>query len=707
MKLFSFFSKQPKKALNKKANPRVITYHFSSFAEELIQKTVQSLRSYGQAAVKNSTSIQNYQQFEQGSTYHIKQALNVLNRFFGEIYSQVLNTAQKALYDAKNFLAQKAALTEQEKQVFKTTARNLAAERRLKLDKYTGLLTQASSRFSVIQADIQRIVEQLPLKLHTERRYVSQRLFIILGILICLLGESMNTFTAFQVLKAPPIVEIPLVVSLTLSSFIFGKIMVVLLKYSSFSTDDEMGFYDSLAGFVLIVGISIGVFTGQLRIDYLEATGTEVSWMVRAFLYLVGVFLFMSSTALTCLLSFHKGEVKNYYARLLVLEKRYARKIAKYSKQIRAIKLDYLEQYHCCKTEHLEKLHFLEEGQYQEYLDKVKEDNDVLNSVLSFSRQYKEQLIHTCLNSILEFRGLAEVKFEEEYPENNLSIPIVDLPDYQLPFEKVESPITPESETITKNQHIMKNNKNAFNNILQPITLWVTALTTALFSLTGCSSVEPQDNVVIHLLDKTAYSNEQYRVTSDDVLEMAGLHQSEYHGLEYHATTVSDLSLSQEYQAILPMVESPLLANSVVRKEEVEAFRTQLSDVLDVLYPDDSVTRYPKTELFSPMKRILNQFRKDDRNITLLLQSDLLENSSNLNFYQAAQQKNSPEEFSSQLAGVLPINLSQEEKPKNIKVIVLYQPTKENDELFQFAYYVFHTVLEEKHGISVELKANL
>lgn len=255
--------------------------------------------------------------------------------------------------------------------------------------------------------------------------------------------------------------------------------------------------------------------------------------------------------------------------------------------------------------------------------------------------------------------------------------------------------------------------KTQNNGVALLKTLVITAFS---FSLTACdqatvieskavenaeSEIVQNETLILHFIDHTVVGSDdgQYRVNSSDISALSGMDMERTNGVEYMGIPINNLTLNPVFPCKLA-AENSLLNNEIERKEQVQNFQDSLAKTLDKVYPTND-SCYKSTSLFLPFARRLSNYHNDQRKKVVIIQSDLLENTTQLSLVKSGYLLRDTERLKLKLEKIHPLPNMQ-----GIEVIFLFQPKAENNELFESSVKFFTEWFRER-GATTSIRVNL
>jgi hypothetical protein len=188
-----------------------------------------------------------------------------------------------------------------------------------------------------------------------------------------------------------------------------------------------------------------------------------------------------------------------------------------------------------------------------------------------------------------------------------------------------------------------------------------------------------------------------------DILSLFELDKDKWSGAKFRYMGINDVSYNHVLQAEIA-AEDKWFGNELERDRDIKSFKAKVQQILEDTL-EEKIGR-GVSSIFSPAARELNAMSKSSsQKRILLLFSDLMENTAEVNFY-------NPQTLSSIKRNPKKIQALLEQQVKleplnDIEVYIIYQPqaTKTNRE-FQIVSEFYKNILESK-GAKVFIGANL
>ena len=680
---------------------RGVARKFQSFSHRTVEQHIeQSTREVQQAAIEtvgSCESISNYLTKEEGLLAKCEASLCKLNRSLDATTAETVNAFDKAQLAVDTY--EQAELPQHlshEKAQYQAKVQQLVQKRNIELHPLYVERARTKKRLAEAEANTANLTDQLPKGVATDKNYLLWDVLIIVGMIFLLVGEGASILSALEILRNSVLMELGVTISLILGTLTFSKVCVYGFKRSTMfdsknEGDEQAEIWDGIWVLSGMLGVAIGIFVGNLRIKYLLATGLELSWLTKAGLYALGIIFFAANTFLYGLYSGKSFTVKRLYSNQVKLEKRNRKNLARIVKKIGSIKSFYLIAYKELQDDYLLRKEHFQLYKPQQLQETLQTTNDTMNLVLSVSRNYKTQLAKELTAILQNTRATVEVKTNTQgYSWKSIEFVIPER-TYAFPF--LTTPVVPFINNH-KNNHIMK-------TLVQPLIV----LFVSTFLLISCGGnhshqfAQGNEHRIVHIVDHTIQdSGNAYHLSSQQIFDYVGLENNPNNGFNYIGTSINDVSVSPEHTVHLASVNG-LLTNALNRRELLQSTQKQLENILGKLYPKQ-LKHYTQTSFFAPLKRYFDELSRENTPTTILLQSDLLNNTEELSVYHNLD----PDEYTAKVKGLVPDSLFC-----TLDVVVLYQPkTSAEDRLFRNVYYLFKTTLESQHSnIHVSLKANL
>lgn len=559
---------------------------------------------------------------------------------------------------------------------------------------------------------LQALSQQLPHGIDHRKGYSRTRFWLMLGIVVASACEGVVVFNSLKVLRAALWLEAITAVGISVGLFALSKGIVYLASKANYLlwrvleqphqedqiTPDqiEMGWYDIGTAYLTLFGLLFTTLLGAMRVQYLSETGVDLSWMSAIFTYLVGPFMFVVTIVLSMMLSNPAGGVKAYYTQVLRQFQRIERKIQRLHQKLVKKRTGYVADTTAIQHAYQDAYQSRIDDRQESLRDTLLTQTNSQNATLVLSRQAKLQLLHQLQALLWMSRGLMEAKTNNpgyQWPKLNLPDLLAE-PNYQRPFAAAMKPNSNHtSMKTTASKTVQRNGATLIKTLFIVLALGL--------GLGACApQTPPTETLVLHVVDHTAYNDQQPQVTSVDIEALVGLDRQPTEGIEYIATTINDLSLNQVARCGLPM-ESGTLYNDLERADEVQNFREIIQPILTDLYvrPD---TNFESTRLYVPLAELLTSYADDPRPKIVILQSDMIQNTDQLSFVgQEPALSEQPTEITAQLEALhaLPALAGYD-------IRIVYQPDTENDRLFAASARLFSDLFRE-HGATVSIQANL
>lgn len=227
-----------------------------------------------------------------------------------------------------------------------------------------------------------------------------------------------------------------------------------------------------------------------------------------------------------------------------------------------------------------------------------------------------------------------------------------------------------------------------------------------IVALAACGAAQKtyHSSVVTVMVDNTSASKARYDILSKDGLwETFGGSDSVYG--KFNWTYVTDVSFNTENSLELrPAKENE---NSLEIKVSRRKFLKKLTDSTSLYHKFlDSCAGTPHSSIYEPVCRALTELVKTGtEKKTLIILSDMIENSSYANFYHLPMKKGTIDTDAT-IALLEKSGAVMPDGDSNLRVIILYQPTAKTDETFSNCMRVWGKLFNSHH-ISYEVRANL
>jgi len=179
--------------------------------------------------------------------------------------------------------------------------------------------------------------------------------------------------------------------------------------------------------------------------------------------------------------------------------------------------------------------------------------------------------------------------------------------------------------------------------------------------------------------------------------------ENKWNGAIFHFTDVTNVSYNQEKSAKLE-ARNEWLSNELDRNKEIAKFKNEVSGI--IAYYKKVTIGKDNSSVYVPIARELNRLHesKADKKI-LLLYSDLMENTSEMSFYDKRNLKllkTNPVAISKYFEAQIPLQCLQ-----GINIYIIFQPNGiEEDGQFKIVSEFYKKMFEAK-GAVVQIVANL
>lgn len=215
------------------------------------------------------------------------------------------------------------------------------------------------------------------------------------------------------------------------------------------------------------------------------------------------------------------------------------------------------------------------------------------------------------------------------------------------------------------------------------------------------SELLQKETLLLHFVDHTVVgqNNGQYRLNYSDLSSLSSMELDRTNGLEYIGIPINNITLNPIFRCKIA-AENSLLNNEIERKEILQSFQDSLTKTLAQIYPTND-SCYKSTSFYLPFARTINNYRNDPRKKIVIIQSDLLENTTQLSLI--------TDEYLFRHSHKLRQKFEQIHDLPNMRdfeIILLFQPKAENNQLFESAVDFFTEWFEES-GATVKVQASL
>lgn len=240
---------------------------------------------------------------------------------------------------------------------------------------------------------------------------------------------------------------------------------------------------------------------------------------------------------------------------------------------------------------------------------------------------------------------------------------------------------------------------------MKPTTIFATVATAliGIIALSACANMDKRITTEYSLIrDLTG----PVKVMPDENEIITNLHikQNIWNGINFSFFNVSDVSYTPHWRITLVKAGKRLASSESVRKKEVQTFEASLTTLLDSTANDTAGRNH--SSIYLPMVEELTRLSKSsaERKV-LLVYSDLMENTSEISFYNAQTLTalvSKPETIQEKLFAKAKLpDLS------GIEIHFVYQPTNTDDDTQFWLVSGFFRQLFEAKGAKVSVSANL
>ena len=236
-------------------------------------------------------------------------------------------------------------------------------------------------------------------------------------------------------------------------------------------------------------------------------------------------------------------------------------------------------------------------------------------------------------------------------------------------------------------------------------TIVLLSLCVVIFS---CRQEKPTKSTEIYLLldvTASAENSNKLNINAQKVANISGLNDNEKTlQLTYSHSTLSEVFINGVFsRTLMPAKQKGY--NKFRRRNAIKEYLKSIDEEIAKL---NSVEfDRPNSNLFVNINSTINKVAKNNAdNQLVLIQSDLLDNSSLFSAYDSEQMlklKKSPAFLINILEQHAPINQSLDK----MDVIIVYQPIAKTDEAYRLISSIFKDYLISKNAKSVQIVANL
>lgn len=662
----------------------------SKSEDSIIEKANQEMASHLKQSIENSDSIATYEQMEKGAFEIVRKWLARLAQSFDAMYLHATNqkddSEEQFLESSKE--QTKQTLYDQKKVEYAIERESIKKRKSIRMPRFIEKLKLLKESRAYFKKELERLAEQLDKKVdvRTAFGFILQRALIILGIIIMSSAEIGNALNSLMILKANPLLELFTTIGIGLFLFVASKALIYLFSHGLLFIGeyDEDGLFNSydLGGFiVLFISFGFVLLLAEMRISYMVELNERPSEMIRFFLRFLSVGLFSSTVLLTLMLSNSHGKAKLVYIKLLFKYCRTCRKVSRSQMKLSRLRSRYANEETRAKENLRADRNYIFNDRERELKEVLVRDTASQNAVLAMSRQSRLELIHGLQAQLYTARGAMEHKTGVKHEWKPLDFTsLIREPNYQL---------------LTKNNTPMKNHFS--------LPKVAGAILGILFLTSSCGSFgsEVKETEVIAIIDETSWNPLQQELTAEHILDLGQVDDNESpNAVSFTAHTLNDISMNKTYSASLKPSDE-FMVNTFTRQEEIDAFSQEISGIFEQVYTIQPET-FDQTQLWIPLAKILESHQSSEAHKVVIIQSDFLENSNELNFYEIkASLEKDPERIKEYLDDLYPI-----EGLSDYEIVFLYQTDRQNDRLFTSATNVFAGLLRDK-GATVSIKASL
>jgi hypothetical protein len=673
--------------MTKNSNPVLIR---SKTEDKILKQANQEMADHLKKSIEESDSISTYEHKEKGAFEIVEKWFARLSQFFDSLHLHATNRKDdyQEKYEESAKLETKQELYDQRKVDYAIEEESINKRKSIQMPRFIEKLKGLKESRAYFKKTLENLADYLDKKVdvRTALGFIVQRTLIIFGIIIMSTSEVGNALNSLMVLKANPMLELCTTAGIALLLFVASKALIYLFSNGSLfiksnEKDGLINAYD-LGGF-LVFAVSLGfvLLLADLRIAYMEEMKQHPNEAVQFFLRFLCVGLFMSTVLLTMLLTNSHGKAKWVYVKTLFKYRKTCRRVERLQAKMSRKRTGYADEHTRAKENLRYDRNYIFNEREQESKTQLLEDTALQNAILAMSRQSRKELIHGLQAQMHTARGVMEQKTGTQHEWKPIDFTsLINEPEYQV---------------LAKNKTPMK------NHFTMPRIAGI--LVAIFFLVTSCGSLEqhPIETEIITIVDETSWNPLQSEITADQILRLAHIDDSDSpNAVSFTAHTLNDVALNRTYSASLKPSDE-VLVNAFTRQEEIDAFSEEISGIFDQVYIIQPET-FETTQLWIPIAKILESHQESPAHKVVIIQSDFLENSTNLSFYDIKKSlEKDPERIKEYLDDLYPID-----ELYDYEIVFLYQADRENDRLFTAATNVFAGLLRDK-GATVSIKASL
>lgn len=662
----------------------------SKTEDSIVKEANSEMASHLKESIQNCDSIETYeQQLEKGAFQIVRKWCAKLAQYFDALHlhatNQKDNSQEKFEESEKDEVKQ--TLYDEKKVNYAIEREYIKKRKSIRMPRFIEKLKGLKESRSYFKSQLEKLSHELDkqVNVRTALGFTLQRVLIILGILVMSASEVGNALNSLMVLKANPLLELFTTAGIALLLFVASKALVYLFSHGLLFVDHDKGDgvvnqYDLGGLLVLIISLGFVFLLAELRIAYMIEMDQEPSETIRFFLRFLCIGLFASTVLLTMMLSNSHGKAKMVYVKTLFKYRKTCKRVERLQAKMSRMRSRSAGDQTRAKENLRFDRNFIFNDREQEFKSELLRDTASQNAILAMSRQSRLELIHGLQAQMYTARGAMEQKTGTQHEWKSIDFTsIINEPEYQV---------------LTKKTTPMK------NHFTMPRAVGM--LIAVFFLLASCSSSEPViETEVIAIVDETSWNPLQDKLTTEQVLHLGQVDDSDSpNAISFTAHTLNDVSLNRTFSATL-IADEEFMVNAFTRQEEIDAFSQEISGIFEQVYTIQPET-FEYTQLWVPIAKILESHQDSKAHKVVIIQSDFLENSSDVNFYQI---KNSLEKDPERIREYLD-NLYPLEGLYDYEIVFLYQADRINDRLFTSATNVFAGLLREK-GARVSIKASL
>ena len=267
-----------------------------------------------------------YLTYEKGCVQYALGRLATLSQSLDRSWLRATNDKGRAQHDA--LACKRARNSQTARDQYQADCQDVQTRKGFQLSRLTEQLTRREQRRDQLDQGLSDLSQGLPYGIDHRKSYWGKRVLLILGIIVASICESAIAFNSLKILRAPLLLEGLTAVGIGLGLFALAKGVVYCGSHANFlswgqsSVSDKprawkIGLWDMGAISLAVTGLGFSSLLGDLRIQYLAASGVALQTATKCFLYLAGPFMFTATTVLSMFLNNPMGQRQGYYSKVL------------------------------------------------------------------------------------------------------------------------------------------------------------------------------------------------------------------------------------------------------------------------------------------------------------------------------------------------------------------------------------------------------